>query len=81
MKKKGHRPVSLLEERVDVHRVSTLHRNRLLIMRMQVSREEFVVLQGVKKIHGLESSVLLGGLLQLLALGPQLSDESSLEEE
>jgi len=29
----------------------------------------------------IESSVLLRGLLQLLAIGPQLSDESSLEDE
>jgi len=37
---------------VDVHRVSTLHiRNRLLVMHMQVGREEFVVVQGMKKVH------------------------------
>jgi len=63
---------------------------------MQVGREEFVVVQGMKKVH-CRILRLAGGLAEMmilhlvkedpqlhqviLAIGPQLSDESSLEDE
>jgi hypothetical protein len=44
---------SLLEERVHVHRVPDLHiRSGLLVVRMQIGREEFVVVHDMKKVHG-----------------------------
>ena len=56
----------------------TLHHFDCLMHRKSCFK--FVVVQVVKKVQ-YRSSVLLEGLLQVLAFEPQLSDESSLDDE
>lgn len=52
--KQTKKPSVLLEERINIHRMShsvRIRRSQLLIMRMQIHRKQLIILQCMKKVH------------------------------